>query len=362
VKPCEALGPQRQALQRCARVAAQEKRLCRREIRLGRVAIELVGRGQQLRLVGGTDGLLQPAEGAVQEAEMAEHVELAPDVAGLAREVAGLLQPVDGRDVIARDHVGEPKLAAHVDGQPGALGGGGQRLQRLDGALEIERGGAVGGPLDGALGGLGQVAGGGLPLAGAVGVGGELLDVLGDAVGVQALDRGQRLGVGAAALLAKERGIGHPADELVAEGVFRLAEGHDLEQELGALEHGERPGEPGVVEARERLQERARRAAADHGGGLQERPLSRGQPLDARGDHRLDAGRGLDLEDGLGRDVCAGAADDAAGFLEGEHGLLDEERRAVGALDQEAPERRDGRVLAEQAAHERLRVLDREGV
>ena len=123
--------------------------------------------------------------------------------------------------------------------------------------------------------------------------------------------------VGARAL--RETGVRHLADEhvldlerlLAVDGRARLAHDEVAEQEL--VERG-----MDVVHLRRQpLQRPEHEDPAHHGGALEQQPLRAGQPVDARGDERLQR-----VRDPLGAAARA--------LREHAHGLLDVERVALG--------------------------------
>ena len=81
---------------------------------------------------------------------------------------------------------------------------------------------------------------------------------------------------------------------------------------------------------------------------------SGGKPVDARRQHRLHRGRHLDTRERLGQAVGPLAADQHLRFHQGAHTLLQEERVALGALDQALLERREAGVVPQQGVDECL--------
>ena len=83
-----------------------------------------------------------------------------------------------------------------------------------------------------------------------------------------------------------------------------------LVEELGALEVGEATPKLGFVLLGDRLKQGERYVMTDDRGRLEQTLLLGGQPVDARRQNRVDAGRNLDGVDGLGEAIRAGLADE----------------------------------------------------
>ncbi len=88
----------------------------------------------------------------------------------------------------------------------------------------------------------------------------------------------------------------------------------------------------------------------------------RRQTIDARGQHGLHGGRHLDGVQRLGQTEGAALAGDDAGFDQRADALLQEERVAFAALDQQALERLQGPAGAEQAVEEGRRPFRRQRI
>ncbi len=82
--------------------------------------------------------------------------------------------------------------------------------------------------------------------------------------------------------------------EGVLEGVLEVREEARLVQELGGLEAADRGAQLVLAQRGRRLEQRNGHVLADHRGGLQERLVAGGQPVDAGGQHGLHRGGDLD--------------------------------------------------------------------
>ena len=140
----------------------------------------------------------------------------------------------------------------------------------------------------------------------------------------------------------------------VLEGVVRLGEQAGLVEELRGLEMGEAAVQGVFGQLGDGLQQGQGDLMANDGRGLQQ-PLRLGrQPVDARGQDRLHRGRHLDGRQRLRQAVGPRLAHQPLRFHQGVHALLQEERVALGALDQQGFERRQAGVIPQQGMQERL--------
>src|SRR5580765_1572842 len=185
---------------------------------------------------------------------------------------------------------------------------------------------------------------------------GQPLHLLGQAVGVQVLDGRRDARMQAAPPLLQERAVGDVVRERVLERVLHAREQADLVDELRGLELGEVAAEHVLRQVGDRVQEGQRHVGADDGGSLQEALGLGGQPVDACGEHGLHGGRHLDGVD-LAREAKAAAiARERLGLDERPHALLEEERIALGAPDEELLERSEPRIVAEKRMKQLLRA------
>src|SRR5262249_31650049 len=133
-------------------------------------------------------------------------------------------------------------------------------------------------------------------------------------------------------------------------------------RERGARRAVKPGGERVLVGVGDRAEQREREVLADRGGGLQQALVSRGQPIDARGQNRLHGRRDLNVTGRARRTVPTALTDESAGFYEHAHTLLEEERIAFRPLDQEPLDRLELRIVADEDAEERVRALRRQGI
>jgi hypothetical protein len=115
----------------------------------------------------------------------------------------------------------------------------------------------------------------------------EPLDVLGEAIGIERLDRLSDSDVERASAFVKEAPVGHVVSERVLERVGRVRDEGRLVQELGELEAREAIGQGVRGSPGDRREHRDRDVRADDRGDLEEVPVVRGQAVDARREDRL---------------------------------------------------------------------------
>ncbi len=242
------------------------------------------------------------------------------------------------------------QVETQVDGQLGGRAPLGQTAERRHRLLQEEHRLPVRGAARGLDAGLPQVRHRLLPHLAAHRVVGEPLEVLGQPVGVEMLDGLDHPRVERAAAILEQARVGHLVGEGVPERVLHVREEADLVQELAGLQQAQVAPHRLLAHVRDLLQERERDVLADHGGGLQEALGLDGQAVDAGGQDRLHGGRHLHLLDFAGEAVVAARAREHLGLGEGVHALLEEERVALGALDQELLQRAQARIVAQQRA------------
>ena len=137
--------------------------------------------------------------------------------------------------------------------------------------------------------------------------------------------------------------VGRVADQYVMEAQNRLAEkppGVGLDQ-LAAPQRFETSVEVADLARQELRQRSAREVPADHRGPLEDRAILGAQPLDARGEQRVDGGRHLDIGERDVRGPAVAFALERAVMNEHPDELTDEERVAL-AGGQHAPCERGG--------------------
>ena len=181
---------------------------------------------------------------------------------------------------------------------------------------------------------------------------GDRLRVLHEARVVKPLDGGRHLRVEYLPPFVQEGPVGDLVGERVLERVCPLGEHRRLVEELGCLEVRQPVVQRVLGQLGDRVQERERDILADHGGRLQEALLLGWKPVDASCKHGLDGGghpdagqwfRQATVSALAGEDLCLDQRADV---------LLQEERVAVGALDQDLLEGVESRIVAEQDPEE----------
>ena len=94
--------------------------------------------------------------------------------------------------------------------------------------------------------------------------------------------------------LLQQAAVGDLVRERVLEGVLEIREEAGLVEELGGLEWSSPPRSASSGSSAIACEQRERHVLADDRGGLEQAFVLRGEPVDARGQHRLDRGRNLD--------------------------------------------------------------------
>ena len=167
-----------------------------------------------------------------------------------------------------------------------------------------------------------------LPQLAPDGVMGEPLDLLAEAIPVERLDRLDDPRVKLAAPLLQQAAVRDLVRERVLEGVLEVRKQPRLVEELGGLQAVEPAAERLVRQLGDRLEQRERHVLADDGGDLQQALVLRGEPVDARRQHRLDRGRDLDRLDRLRQPVPAALPRQRLRLHQRPDRLLQEERVA----------------------------------
>ena len=163
----------------------------------------------------------------------------------------------------------------------------------------------------------------------------QALDLVAEVVDVELLDRLDDPSVEQAPPLMQEAAVRHLEGEGVLERVLELREETRLVDELRRLQ----PGEPGAQrilgEVGHRLQQREGDLSTDDGRRLQQALVGGGQAVDAGGQDRLHGGRHLDAGERLDETADPALADHRTRLHEGADALLEEERVALGASDEQ---------------------------
>ena len=161
---------------------------------------------------------------------------------------------------------------------------------------------------------------------------------------MEALDGVDDVGVERAPPLLEQAAVGDLVRQGVLEGVLEIREEAGLVEELGGLEVGEPATQVLLGQLGHGEQEPERHVLADDRGRL-EQPLVLGcQAVDAGREDRLDRRRHLDRRGVVRQPVGAPFTDQRPGFHQGPDALLEEQRIALGPLDEGALERVDAGV------------------
>ena len=110
----------------------------------------------------------------------------------------------------------------------------------------------------------------------------------------------------------------------------------------------------------DRLEQRHRHVLADDRGGLQQALVLRREPIDARGQHRLDRGRDLERGDRLRQPIPAPRTIQRLRLHQGPDRLLQEKR--IPALDEKLLEGSEAGVLPEERIQKLARPLGGQGI
>ena len=146
------------------------------------------------------------------------------------------------------------------------------------------------------------------------------------------------------------------------EGVGALREEARLVEELGGLEVRQAAMQRRLGQLGNGLQQGKRHLGANDRGGLEELLLLRGQPVDARRQHRLHRRRHLDGRQGLRQPIGPRLAHQHPGLHQGAHALFQEEGIALRARDQQPLERRQAGVLPQQGVEDGLGARRRQRI
>jgi hypothetical protein len=198
------------------------------------------------------------------------------------------------------------------------------------------------------------------PKLATMGVMSELVDVLGQAVGVEPLNRIGNSRVQPAAPLLQEAAVRDLVREGMLEGILEIGIEPSFVEELARLQVVESATERLVRELGDRLEQGEWHVFADDRGGLQEAFLLRGETVDASCQHYLDRGRNLDRLDRLRQPIPAALSPQHLGLHQHPDGLFQEER--IPALDEELLEQRQPGIVPEERVQEFSGTLRRERI
>ena len=139
--------------------------------------------------------------------------------------------------------------------------------------------------------------------------------------------------------LLEQAPVGHRLGQRVLERVLDVGEEVRLVEELAGLKPRQPLLQVSLGETAHRAQQRQGQIAPDHGGALQEPLVLERQVVDPRREDRLHRGRHLDVGDRLGQPASAPRPDQHLLLDQRANALLEEERVALRAVDQELLER-----------------------
>ena len=192
---------------------------------------------------------------------------------------------------------------------------------------------------------------------------GEQLGELGRALAARLLDPRRQLGMSAAALPARQAGIGHVADEDVLEDELALPgerRRRAIEHELAAAERPQHRVE--VVRTREPRHRAVPEDAADDSRALRDPLLLWRQQVEPGEDHRLHVVRDLDVLDRRDRTPTAVLVHEQPLVDQVTDDLLEEERVPLGPLEDPLAHGRRQPVDVQQGRDETCALLARQRV
>ena len=211
--------------------------------------------------------------------------------------------------------------------------------QMLDGVqrlVEPGHGFPVGRARECLRGRLPQVTGRPIPELGVAGVMGEPLHVLAQPLGIEALEGLHDPGMELALLFPQQRVVGDPARQCVLEDVVRLLEQAGVIDELGARRRSQGVSEIVLGHRRRRSGAGRRHVLSDGRRGLEQALVDGREPVDARGQDRLDGGGHPERLEGLGKAIASPLPDEDAVLDHHPDALFEEEGIPSCLLDQQA--------------------------
>jgi hypothetical protein len=189
---------------------------------------------------------------------------------------------------------------------------------------------------------------------------GEPLDLAAEAIPVERLDRLDEPRVKAASTLLQQSPVRDVVRQRVLEGILEIWIQPGLVEKLGGLQVVESATERLVRQVGDRLEQREWNVLADDGGHLEEAFVLRGEPIDARCQHRLHRGRDPDRLDRLPQPIPSPLPGQRLGLHQRPDGLLHEER--VPAPDEELLEPSEPGIVAEKRIEQLPGAVGRQGV
>ena len=191
---------------------------------------------------------------------------------------------------------------------------------------------------------------------------GDPLDVFGRPVPVEPLERFGDARMQRTALWLKQVAVGHVVGQRVSEAVFVIGKQTRLVEELAGLQLGEATPEIRLGRPDDLPKDAEGDVVTDDRRRLEPLLLMGRQPVDARGEEGVHARRDLDGVDGAGRAIRPRLADEELRLGQTPHALLEEERVALRARDQEPFEVTELRIGPHERLEKFLGTLARQGV
>ena len=160
--------------------------------------------------------------------------------------------------------------------------------------------------------------------------------MLGQPVGIEPLDGLHDPTMQRAPPLLEQTAIGHVVGQGMLEGVLEVRKDAGLVEELRGLQAADGGVQLILGVLGNRLEQRKRHVLPDHRRRLENGLVPRRQPVDTGGQHGLHCGRDLDRWQRLRQPVGTALAQQGPGLDKRPHALLQEERVALRARDQQA--------------------------
>src|SRR5215470_6839970 len=186
-----------------------------------------------------------------------------------------------------------------------------------------------------------------------------MLGVLRQTSGVKPLDGRYHGRMESAAPIMEQALVGHVVGEGMLEGVFEVWEEPCLQQQLGPLQASQARAELAFRNTANRHEECPRHVLADDRCSLEQALVLGGESIDASGQDSLDARRHLEAPGKPGEVVCPALADEPARLDQRSYALFEEEWVALHALEEEATDRPEGGIGAEDSIQQVLRARGR---
>ncbi len=193
-------------------------------------------------------------------------------------------------------------------------------------------------------------------------VAGQSLDLIAQPIGVQPLDGLDDPGVQRAPAVCEEAAVGYLVGQRVLEGVLEGGKEGGLVEELRGLKPVEMAPKLVAGHAGDGLEHVELHVGADDRGGLKHALVLGGQTVDPGSEEGLHGGRHLDGVERPQQAVAPAVARQHSRLDQRPDTFLQKERRPLGPLDEEALQRLDGGVVAEQGVQQLARAGRGQGV